>query len=71
MKIKKAKTNRGFNLIEFDDLYGAKCNIQKSSLATDDAIWIGIQDAEPRIMASQTEKAVRDGLNTKSLRMYC
>ncbi|MEK4355176.1 hypothetical protein MKX41_30775 [Paenibacillus sp. FSL R5-0475] len=48
------KTNRGFAIIEFEDLYGDKCSIQKSSLATEDAIWIGVSDANPQIMASQT-----------------
>jgi hypothetical protein len=38
------KTERGFAYTEFTDLYGAKCNIQKSSLATDDAIWIGCKE---------------------------
>ena len=53
-KINKTQTCRGFDLLEFDDLYGEKCNIQKSSLGTDDAIWFGIEDANPQIMASKT-----------------
>ncbi len=48
------KTNRGFKLIEFNDLYDVKCNIQKSSLATEDAIWFGVEYADPKIMASKT-----------------
>ena len=52
--MKESYTNRGFKLIEFTDLYGAKYNIQKSSLATEEAIWLGIKDANPRIMASKT-----------------
>lgn len=47
------KTHRGFAVQEFKDLYGADCSIQKSSLATDDAIWLGVDDAKPQIMASQ------------------
>jgi len=35
---------RGFAFIEFDDASGTACNIQKSSLATDDAIWIGAKE---------------------------
>jgi len=50
--IKKETTGRGFALGKFTDLYGAECSIQKSSLATDDAIWIGVDDANPIIMAS-------------------
>lgn len=38
------KTKRGFEKGKFTDLYGEKCSIQKSSLATDDAIWLGIDD---------------------------
>lgn len=53
MELNKTKTQRGFSLIEFNDLYGLKCNIQKSSLATEDAIWFGVEDANPRIMASK------------------
>ena len=51
MKIKYSKTSRGFDLGTFTDTYGAACSIQKSSLATDDAIWLGIDDPDPRVMA--------------------
>lgn len=34
-------TDRGFERGEFDDRYGEKCSIQKSSLAHEDAIWLG------------------------------
>lgn len=43
-------TQRGFGLIEFTDCYDHKCSLQKSSLATDDAIWLGIDDAEPQVL---------------------
>lgn len=45
------KTHRGFALAHFKDRNGEKCSIQKSSLATEDAIWLGIDDARPQIMA--------------------
>lgn len=51
MKIEK--TGRGFSIIKFIDRYGKKCSLQKSSLATEDAIWFGIDEAEPMIMASK------------------
>jgi hypothetical protein len=35
-------TNRGFERVEFRDRYGAYCSLQKSSLATEDAIWFGV-----------------------------
>ena len=50
------KTKRGFAIVEFTDRYGAKCSLQKSSLATEDAIWFGLDDANPQIMASDAER---------------
>ena len=41
-------TPRGFHRIDFTDRYGENCSLQKSSLATEDAIWLGIDD--PKIM---------------------
>lgn len=55
MEMKKDYTNRGFGIIQFKDRYNAECSIQKSSLAGEDAIWFGVNDADPKIMASQTE----------------
>lgn len=52
-----SKTERGFSTIEFLDRYGDACIIQKSSLATEDAIWFGIQNACPQIMASEAQAA--------------
>lgn len=60
--MKTTYTNRGFAIINFSDYYDAKCSIQKSSLATADAIWLGVDDAEPKVMASQ---AARLGVPTK------
>jgi len=56
MKMTRSKTDRGFDIVKFDDLYNKHCSIQKSSLAFEDAVWIGIDDAEPEILASQTEE---------------
>ena len=39
MKLKKTK--RGFSLREFTDYNGVECRIQKSSLATEECIWLG------------------------------
>jgi hypothetical protein len=33
--------DRGFLKEKFKDRYGADCSIQKSSLATEDCIWLG------------------------------
>lgn len=51
--MKKTKTDRGFALNEFTDYYGLNCSIQKSSLATEDAIWFGINDPKMKIMAKE------------------
>jgi hypothetical protein len=42
--IKTTPTQRGFARGEFEDRYGRKCSIQKSSLATEDAIWLGCDE---------------------------
>lgn len=54
--MKKTSTYRGFALRNFTDFYGAKCSIQKSSLATDDAIWLGVDDAEPKVLHGDARK---------------
>jgi len=36
------RTLRGFVNADFTDLYGSECSIQDSLLATDDAIWLGL-----------------------------
>ncbi len=40
LKIKT--TERGFRYAEFIDRYGSQCSIQESSLATEAAIWLGV-----------------------------
>ena len=48
------KNQRGFENGKFTDLYGEKCSIQKSSLATDDAIWLGID--KPKLTVFENEQ---------------
>lgn len=60
MKIEIGKTERGFGLIEFKDEYGIPCNIQKSSLATEDAIWIGVDEVSPKILVSKAKELGMD-----------
>jgi hypothetical protein len=38
------KTSRGFGLIKFSDRYGQHCSLQESSLATEGAIWLGVDN---------------------------
>ena len=35
-------TEHGCAIAEFDDLYGQRCSIQRSSVAGMDAIWLGV-----------------------------
>jgi hypothetical protein len=66
-KIKFSKTQRGFRTGTFTDRYGEQCSIQKSSLATEDAIWLGIDDANPQIMCSKAiEMGLRERTNTEA-----
>lgn len=51
--MKTDTTERGFAVGKFEDLYGTKCSIQASSLASQGAIWFGVDDAQPMVMASQ------------------
>lgn len=57
--MKVGKTNRGFQLIAFKDQYANECSLQQSSLALyrepgTSAIWLGVDNANPQIMASKT-----------------
>lgn len=55
------RNERGFEFTKFKDRYGAICSLQKSSLATEDAIWFGIDDVNPIIM---TNDAIKLGIPT-------
>jgi len=52
--MKKSQTNRGFDLIEFEDDRGTPCSIQESGSVLP-AVWIGVNDPSPKIMASQAK----------------
>lgn len=41
------KTSRGFDIAKFKDRYGADCSLQKSSLAGEDCIWLGLNGNDP------------------------
>ena len=45
------ENERGFLVSAFEDDYGAPCSLQKSSAASKDYIWLGVDDANPQIMA--------------------
>jgi hypothetical protein len=48
-----SKTQRGFGIGKFKDSYGNDCSIQKSSSASDDFIWIGIDN--PKLTVFEDE----------------
>ncbi len=54
MKIEKTTTNRGFIKLTFNDRGGEKCSLQESSSGT--AILLGIENADPQIMASDAKR---------------
>lgn len=43
MKLEFSYTPRGFEFVQFTDRYGARCSLQKSSLAEEAAIWLGVE----------------------------
>lgn len=58
---KVGETCRGFELVEFTDLYDTKCSLQQSSIALCEqpgagAVWLGIDDAAPKILADDARK---------------
>ena len=54
MKYKKSYTARGFALLNFCDDNGKLCDIQRSSSALEDKIWLGTHSPEPKILKSGT-----------------
>ena len=62
--MKITQTERGFDITEFTDLYGSKCSLQKSSLASQDAVWLGVdvhfKDGEVNHRMHLTRKKVAD-----------
>lgn len=57
MNIIWEKTDRGWWLGTFYDLYGKQCSVQESSLATDDAIWLGVDFEEGTRMHLNRDQA--------------
>ena len=58
---KQKRSGRGFPLVEFKDYYDTPCSLQASSLALYQqpgisAIWLGCDDADPKVLASEAAK---------------
>jgi hypothetical protein len=56
------RTNRGFAFTQFEDDNGNSCSVQESSSMTP-RLWVGIDDADPHVLAS---KAKSLGVETES-----
>lgn len=56
MKNKTHLTDRGFIVGEFDDIYGAKCSIQESSLADKPALWLGVDKPRIKLLSADAKK---------------
>lgn len=54
--MKKQRTSRGFAMRRFTDRYGKECSLQKSSLAFENTIWLGIDQAQPVILNSEAQR---------------
>ena len=50
--MKRGETERGFAILRFADSYGVPCSLQKSSGVLEPKVWLGVDDAEPQILAS-------------------
>lgn len=55
MPIKLEPNQRGFYAGAFTDKYGEHCSIQKSSIATEDCIWLGINNPKLTVFESQSK----------------
>lgn len=54
MKVRKQPpTDRGFARFEWRDRYGQHCRLSKSSLATEDCVWLGEQNESMHLTRKQ------------------
>lgn len=52
-----------FETAYFKDFYEHECLVEKSTIADDECIWLGIKEADPQIMAKHAHKY---GIKTES-----
>lgn len=55
-KLQEEYTQRGFKFYQFHDRYDLLCSLQKSSLATEDAIWLGTNDNRMHLTQEQVKQ---------------
>jgi hypothetical protein len=56
MKFNDDSTERGFSTSTFRDYYDQGCSMQESSLCSPRCLWLGVDDTNPQILASNAEK---------------
>lgn len=56
----KSLTGRGFGILKFKDAYRHECSLQRSS-SIDPHVWLGLNSADPQIMARD---AAEHGVHT-------
>lgn len=52
-----SKTQRDFSITNFEDYNGFMCSLQKSSLATENCIWFGINETKLTVFADKSKGA--------------
>lgn len=55
-ELKSFRNNRGFGSLVFLDRYNQECSLQDSSLATEPAIWFGINNTGPDLPGPHGKK---------------
>lgn len=60
--MKLEQTNRGFDILKFNDSYNVECSLQKSSSALEDKIWFGCNS--PNIKVFNKEKGLFESFQT-------
>lgn len=55
----ETKTNRWFSLYCFKDKYWNKCSLQKSSLATEDCVWLWVDNNRMHLTQKQVRKLIQ------------
>lgn len=50
--MEQTKTLHGFDLLKFRDSNGVECSMQKSSAASENKIWLGCDEANPKVLVN-------------------
>ncbi len=56
LRFEETTTKRGFTKLLFSDYYNKRCSLQMSSASSEECIWLGIENAEPRILTTDAIK---------------